>query len=84
MIKNVAFQRVSQASRVSRVLQVSQVSHSVADGDGPAGFTLALEVARELHPPLTRAPELAAATTAPARPARPARRVQARRRTVRG
>ncbi|TPQ16358.1 hypothetical protein FGD71_042215 [Streptomyces sporangiiformans] len=64
--------------------RVSQVSHGVADGGGPAGFALALEVARELHPPLTRAPELAPATATPSRPARPALRVPARRRTVRG
>ena len=37
---------------------IKRVSHTVADGD-PAGFALALEVAHELHAPVTRAPELA-------------------------
>jgi hypothetical protein len=37
---------------------ITRVSHSVAD-DGPAGFTLALDIARELHPPLARPPEVA-------------------------
>jgi hypothetical protein len=40
---------------------IQQVSHPVA-GTDPAGFTLALEVAYELHPPLARAPEVASVT----------------------
>ncbi|WP_405871480.1 MULTISPECIES: hypothetical protein [unclassified Streptomyces] len=39
---------------------IKQVSHTVA-GTDPAGFALALEVAYELHAPVTRAPELVAA-----------------------
>ncbi|MDQ0761857.1 hypothetical protein [Streptomyces canus] len=42
---------------------IKQVSHPAA-GTGPAGFTLALEVAYELHPPVTRAPEVASVTVA--------------------
>ncbi|KOG33140.1 hypothetical protein [Streptomyces resistomycificus] len=39
---------------------IKQVSHTAADTD-PAGFVLALEVAYELHAPVTaRAPEVAA------------------------
>ncbi|MGP2436732.1 hypothetical protein [Streptomyces sp. JW3] len=37
---------------------IEQVPHTAA-GTDPAGFALALEVASALHPPLTRAPELA-------------------------
>jgi hypothetical protein len=37
---------------------ITRVSHTVADSD-PAGITLALEVAYELHAPATRAPEVA-------------------------
>ncbi|WP_406476168.1 hypothetical protein [Streptomyces sp. NBC_01615] len=37
---------------------ITRVSHIFADSD-PAGFTLALEVAYELHAPATRAPEVA-------------------------
>ncbi|MFD5075425.1 hypothetical protein [Streptomyces sp. NPDC058371] len=37
---------------------ITLVSHPAAD-DGPAGLILALAVARELHPPTARAPELA-------------------------
>jgi hypothetical protein len=61
-----------------------QVSHTVA-GTDPAGFALALEVAYELHPPVTRAPEVAStavATTAGAR--RGVSAARGRRRTVRG
>ncbi|MDX6364237.1 hypothetical protein ACFVYF_26985 [Streptomyces sp. NPDC058274] len=39
---------------------ITLVSHPAAD-DGPAGLTLALAVARELHPPTARAPEVAVA-----------------------
>jgi hypothetical protein len=39
---------------------IKQVSHTVA-GTDPAGFALALAVAHELHAPVTRAPETAAA-----------------------
>jgi hypothetical protein len=56
-----------------------QVSHTVA-GTDPAGFALALEVAYELHPPVTRAPEVA--STAGAR--RGVSAARGRRRTVRG
>jgi hypothetical protein len=41
---------------------IKQVSHTVA-GTGPAGFALALEVAYELHAPVTRAPEVAVTQT---------------------
>jgi hypothetical protein len=36
---------------------IKQVSHTVAGTDA-AGFALALEVAYELHAPVTRAPEV--------------------------
>jgi hypothetical protein len=42
---------------------IKQVSHTVAGLD-PAGFTLALEVAYELHAPVPRAPEVAMPLTA--------------------
>jgi len=38
---------------------IKQVSHPVSS-IGPAGFTLALEVAYELHAPAPRAPEVVA------------------------
>jgi hypothetical protein len=38
---------------------IKQVTHTVADTD-PAGITLALEVAYDLHAPAPRAPEVAA------------------------
>ncbi|NGO14354.1 hypothetical protein G5C60_43870 [Streptomyces sp. HC44] len=62
---------------------MKQVSHGDGPdaGDDPAGFALALDVARALHPPVARAPEVAAAAPAAVRPAR---RGSARRRTVRG
>ncbi|MFF4060896.1 hypothetical protein ACFYZ8_37580 [Streptomyces sp. NPDC001668] len=63
---------------------IEQVSHTV-NGTDPAGFALALEVAYELHPPMARAPEVAAtaaASTAGARRAVSAAR--GRRRAVRG
>ena len=41
---------------------IKQVSHTVA-GTDPAGFTLALEVAYELHAPAPRAPEVAVASS---------------------
>ncbi|GGX98819.1 hypothetical protein GCM10010358_60610 [Streptomyces minutiscleroticus] len=59
------------------VTQVAQIAHTVAGGD-PAGLGLALEVARELHPPAGRAPEVAP----PALP-RSVRRSAARRRAAR-
>jgi hypothetical protein len=61
-------------------VSIKQVSHDVAAGD-PAAFAPALTIARSMHPPLARAPEVA---TAPVTAARPARRAAARRRTVRG
>ncbi|MBW8817813.1 MULTISPECIES: hypothetical protein [unclassified Streptomyces] len=42
---------------------IQQVSHPVA-GSGPAAFALALDVAYELHPPVTRAPEVASVAVA--------------------
>jgi hypothetical protein len=57
---------------------IKRVSHTVP-GTDPAGFTLALEVAYELHAPVTRAPEVATTAAAPAR-----RAAARRRRTVRG
>ncbi|GAB2752885.1 hypothetical protein [Streptomyces bullii] len=57
---------------------IKQIVHAVP-GTDPAGLSLALAVAAELHPPVTRAPETAVA--------RPARAVRARRRrtsTARG
>ncbi|GAA2618450.1 hypothetical protein [Streptomyces vastus] len=71
---------------MTRNVSIKQVSHGAA-GEAvlpahtdPAAFALALEVARALHPPLARAPEV---VPAPATAARPARRASARRRTVR-
>ncbi|MBD0840418.1 hypothetical protein [Streptomyces sp. TRM68416] len=53
---------------------IKQVSHTVADPD-PASLALALEVAYELHAPVTsRAPELATG--------RPTARSRTRRRTT--
>ncbi|GKQ36965.1 hypothetical protein [Streptomyces sp. A012304] len=56
---------------------IKQVSHTVT-GAGPADLALALGVAYELHPPVTRAPEIATTSTG----ARPT--AARRRRTVRG
>ncbi|WP_406158610.1 hypothetical protein OG806_22920 [Streptomyces sp. NBC_00882] len=42
---------------------IQQVSHPAA-GTDPAGFTLALEVAYELHASVTRAPEVASVAVA--------------------
>jgi adenine/guanine phosphoribosyltransferase-like PRPP-binding protein len=42
---------------------IKQVSHTVAGTDA-AGFALALEVAYALHPPVTRAPEVASVAVA--------------------
>ncbi|EKX65067.1 hypothetical protein [Streptomyces ipomoeae] len=47
--------------------QIKQVSHDVVTAGGPAGLVLALAVAAELHPPVTRAPEVASAARATAR-----------------
>lgn len=65
--------QIKQAS--AKQLSIKQVTHAVA-GDDPAGLGLALAVARALHTPVSRAPEVATAT------ARPSRRTPARRRTV--
>ncbi|RPE42768.1 hypothetical protein EDD90_5930 [Streptomyces sp. Ag109_O5-1] len=65
----------TQISQATRVSQVTQVSHTTA-ADGPAGITLALAVAYELHapteaavptvtPPAPRTPEAAPAPRAP-------------------
>ncbi|MFD8722774.1 hypothetical protein ACFV2H_33540 [Streptomyces sp. NPDC059629] len=67
--------QISQATRVSQVSQVPQVAHTTA-ADGPAGTTLALAVAYELHapteaavptvtPPAPRAPEATLVSRAP-------------------
>ncbi|MER8006151.1 hypothetical protein [Streptomyces sp. NPDC094149] len=58
---------------------IKQVSHPGA-GTDPAAFTLALEVAYELHAPAARAPEVAPALVA----GRRATAARTRRRTVRG
>ncbi|MER6161810.1 hypothetical protein ABT147_40970 [Streptomyces sp. NPDC001868] len=60
---------------------ITQVSHTVATAGDPAGLGLALAVAAELHPPVLRAPEVAATAHAPARRGTAAR---PHRRTVRG
>ncbi|MDX3520306.1 hypothetical protein [Streptomyces scabiei] len=60
---------------------ITQISHDVETAGDPAGLGLALAVAAELHPAVTRAPEVASAVAAPARRA-PAGRP--RRRPVRG
>ncbi|MEU0787634.1 hypothetical protein ABZ341_39605 [Streptomyces sp. NPDC006173] len=58
-------------------MKIQHVAHPVT-GDDPGGLALALAVARALHAPERRAPELAPAASRPA-----ARRAPARRRTVR-
>lgn len=58
-------------------MKIQHVAHTVT-GDDPAGLGLALTVARELHAPRRRAPELAPAASRAA-----ARRTPGRRRTVR-
>ncbi|MFC8964726.1 hypothetical protein OG458_22885 [Streptomyces sp. NBC_01281] len=58
-------------------MKIQHVAHTVT-GDDPSGLGLALTVARALHAPVRRAPELAPAASRPA-----ARRAPARRRTVR-
>ncbi|MCL6736965.1 hypothetical protein [Streptomyces neyagawaensis] len=42
---------------------IKQVAHDAPAADGPSGLGLALAVAAELHPPVTRAPEVAPAAT---------------------
>ncbi|MFI6338448.1 hypothetical protein [Streptomyces sp. NPDC050535] len=69
-IKQAPTERVSV-----KQVSIKQVSHSAVGGD-PAGLGLALAVARELHAPVSRAPEVS--TVAARRP----RRTPARRRTV--
>lgn len=72
---------------MTRNVSIKQVPHDTAGEAAlpattdPAAFALALDVARALHPPLARAPEVA---PAPVTAARPAPRASARRRTVRG
>ncbi|MGW0842192.1 hypothetical protein ACWD26_18845 [Streptomyces sp. NPDC002787] len=61
--------------------QIAQISHTVATAGDPAGLGLALAVAAELHPAVTRAPEVASATRGTARRTTGAR---PHRRTVRG
>ncbi|MFJ4834883.1 hypothetical protein ACIP79_33985 [Streptomyces sp. NPDC088747] len=56
-------------------ISIRQVSHNAVGGD-PAGLGLALAVARELHAPVSRAPEVSTVA------ARRTRRAPARRRTV--
>ncbi|MET7981629.1 MULTISPECIES: hypothetical protein [unclassified Streptomyces] len=45
-------------------MMIKRVPHAAGAG-GPAGLGLALKVARELHPPVRRAPELAPAVSRP-------------------
>ncbi|WP_328554735.1 MULTISPECIES: hypothetical protein [unclassified Streptomyces] len=62
-------------------MKIERVPHTAPAGDragDPAGIGLALTVARELHAPARRAPELAPAVSRPA-----PRRSSTRRRTVR-
>ncbi|WP_316774368.1 hypothetical protein [Streptomyces sasae] len=65
----------TQISQATRVSQVTQVSHTTT-ADGPAGITLALAVAYELHapteaavltvtPPAPRTPQATPASRAP-------------------
>ena len=68
-------ERTEQASAPTPRLSVRQVSHDVV-GDDPAGLDLALAVARALHAPVSRAPEVSTAA------APRSRRTPARRRTV--
>jgi hypothetical protein len=51
---------------------IKQVAHDVppADGLGPSELGLALAVAAELHPPVTRAPEVAPAAPRASAPRR--------------
>ncbi|MFL1901532.1 hypothetical protein [Streptomyces tauricus] len=63
-------------------MQIKTVSHTLAGAD-PAGFTLALAVAHELHAPAPRAPEMATAR-APRGSARRGGAAARARRTVRG
>jgi len=65
--------QTTQAS--AEQLSIRQVSHGVA-GDNPAGLDLALAIARALHTPVSRAPEVSTAA------APRSRRTPARRRTV--
>ncbi|MER5395877.1 hypothetical protein [Streptomyces sp. NPDC002599] len=58
-------------------MMIKSVQHTASAAD-PAGLGVALAVARELHPPVRRAPELAPAVSRPAQ-----RRASGRRRTVR-
>ncbi|MFJ2832939.1 hypothetical protein ACIPC1_36225 [Streptomyces sp. NPDC087263] len=68
--------QIKQTTQASaKQLSIKQVSHSVA-GDDPAGLGLALAVARELHAPVNRAPEVSTAA------APRSRRTPAHRRTV--
>ncbi|MFF7950376.1 hypothetical protein [Streptomyces griseorubiginosus] len=60
---------------------IQQVSHTVSGAD-PAGFALALDVAYALHPPLPRAPEVAATTVATAVARRGANAGRGRRRSA--
>lgn len=60
---------------------IQQVSHTVAGAD-PAGFALALDVAYALHPPVPRAPEVAATTVATAAARRGTKAGRARRRST--
>ncbi|WP_406366089.1 hypothetical protein [Streptomyces sp. NBC_00645] len=60
-------------------MMIQNVAHTASDSDGdPAGLRLALAVARELHAPARRAPELVPAVSRPA-----AHRPSAHRHTVR-
>ncbi|MFH8393457.1 hypothetical protein [Streptomyces sp. NPDC018036] len=59
-------------------MMIRRVPHPTPAGDA-AGLGLALAVARELHPPVRRAPELAPAVSRPKQ-----HRTSGRRRTARG
>ncbi|UUU23178.1 hypothetical protein [Streptomyces sp. DSM 40750] len=65
---------------ITQIARIQTVAHDVETAGGPAGLGLALTVAAALHPPVTRAPEVATA------PATARRNTAARphRRTVRG
>jgi hypothetical protein len=60
---------------------IKQVAHDVRAADGPSGLGLALAVAAELHPPVTRAPEVAPAATRATAPRRKSASTAARTRS---
>ncbi|GAA3833128.1 hypothetical protein ACFS5L_43320 [Streptomyces phyllanthi] len=77
---------IKQVKQVQQIKQVLQVAHE-RGGDaygGPAALGLALAVAYELHPPVPRAPEVAAAPAEARARARRNTTARIHRRTVRG